>query len=210
MLFEDRLEAGKLLAEKLKKYKNKEAIVLAIPRGGLEVGFQISKKLNIPLDIVITKKIGAPQNEELAIGAVGSKSIHLNEDVILSLGISDEYIEKETQKLKKQIEERYKKYREDKPFSDLKNKIVIITDDGIATGATIIAAAKDVREQKPKKIVIASPVCSPEILPQIEKVADEVFVLSTDLYMGAVGACYKYFPQVSDEEVMRFLWASKA
>src|SRR3989338_2111328 len=132
-MFENREEAGKLLAEKMKKYKNKDAIVLVIPRGGLEVGFQISKKLNLPLDIVITKKIGAPQNEELAVGAVSLKNVFLNINLISSLGISDEYIEKETQKLKKQIKERYKKYRGDKPFPNLKNKIVIITDDGIAT-----------------------------------------------------------------------------
>ena len=200
MIFEDRTEAGKLLSEKLKKYR--ADLVLAIPRGGLEVGFEIAKILGIKLDIVVTKKIGAPHNEELAVGAVGLKSVFLNEDVISMFGISKDFVKEQTKRLRKEIEEKYKKYGAGK--ADLKDKNVIITDDGVATGATMTAAVQYVKTQKPKKIIVAVPVCSQDILDKLEELA-EVVCLSTELYMGAVGACYKYFPQVSDEQAVKYL-----
>ena len=206
-MFEDRFEAGKLLVQallqkKLIKKHQRDSLVLAIPRGGLEVGFQISKEIGIKLDIVVTKKIGAPHNPELALGAVGLHSVFLNEDVISMFGVSKDFVKGQTARLLKEIEEKYKKYEGGK--SDLKDKTVIITDDGVATGATMIAAVQYVKTQRPKKIIVAVPVCSQDILDKLQELT-EVVCLSTELYMGAVGACYKHFPQVTDEEAIKYL-----
>lgn len=199
MIFEDRKEAGKLLADKLKG-KGVD-LVLAIPRGGLEVGFQIAKELGILLDIVVTKKIGDPGNTELAIGAVGLDSVFLN-DIAGLYGISEDYIEKETKRLQKEIKERYEKYGGGN--IKLEGKVVVITDDGVATGATIIAAIQYVKKEA-GKIIVALPICPPETLEKIRPMVDDIVCLSTELHMGAVGACYKYFPQISDEQAVKYL-----
>lgn len=207
MIFQGRKEASELLAKKLGQCKNKKsALVLAIPRGGVETGYYLAKSLKLRLDIIITKKIGAPENPELAIGAVGpGKTVYLNQEIIELYGISKGYIEKESAKIEKTIKGKYRLFSGNRKPPEIKNKTIILTDDGVATGATILVAAIYIKKQKPKKLIIAVPVCLEEVLGQLKEIADDVFCLSTDLVMGAVGACYRNFHQLTDEEVIGYL-----
>lgn len=199
MIFRDRFTAGKLLAKKLKKYKNKkDTIILAVPRGGLQVGYSISKELNLKLNIILTKKIGYPGNPEYAIGAVS-----LNTEIVEEQGISKEYIQNEIKKIRSSLKERYKKYNS-KPIN-LKNKIVIITDDGIATGKTMLLTIKLIKEQKPKKIIVAVPVGPKDNIELLKKEADEVICLYTPKIFFAIGEFYENFEQFSDEEAIKLL-----
>jgi len=206
MVFQNRVQAGQLLAKKLKEYKNKSLIVLGIPRGGVVTGKQLSDFLRCPLDVIITKKIGAPGNPELAIGAVGviGEPV-INEELAARVGTDEKYIKKQIAKIKKEITRREKEFRGEKPKLNLKNKIVILTDDGVATGATMEAAVEIVRQQNPKKIVVAIPVIARDSLAKIEAKADEVIYLDAPLMFFAVGQFYKEFSQVSDKEVIEIL-----
>jgi len=206
MVFQNRAQAGQLLAKKLKEYKNKEVIVLGIPRGGVVTGKRLSEFLHCSLDVIITKKIGAPGNPELAIGAVGAIGEPvINEELAVRVGADEKYIKKQIAKIKKEIARREKEFRGEKPKLNLKNKIVILTDDGVATGATMEAAVEIVRQQNPKKIVVAIPVIARDSLAKIETKADEVIYLDAPLMFFAVGQFYKEFSQVSDEEVIKIL-----
>jgi putative phosphoribosyl transferase len=205
-MFENREQAGKKLAKELKKYAGKNIIVLAIPRGGVIVAKEIAKELNSKLDLIVPRKIGAPWERELAIGAVAQDgSLVLNEDLIKELGIPKEYIQKEKEKELKEIERRLKVYRGNKKFPELKNKIVVLVDDGIATGATIKAALKFIKNQKPKKIVIAVPVAPLDTLKELEKEVDEIICLEKPKFMGAISEFYLDFKQVEDEEVVEIM-----
>lgn len=206
MVFQNRVQAGQLLAKKLKEYKNKEIIVLGIPRGGVVTGKQLSDFLHCSLDVIITKKIGAPGNPELAIGAVGviGEPV-INEELAARVGTDEKYIKKQIAKIKKEIARREKEFRGEKPKLNLKNKIVILTDDGVATGATMEAAVEIVRQQNPKKIVVAIPVIARDSLAKIEAKADEVIYLDAPLMFFAVGQFYQNFSQVTDEEVRKIL-----
>lgn len=201
MIFKDRFTAGKLLAQELKKYKNKkDTIILAVPRGGLQVGYSIAKKLNLKLNIILTKKISYPGNPEYAIGAVG-----LNSEIIEEQGISKDYIKNEIKNIRISLKERYKKYLgKNKPIN-LKNKIVIITDDGIATGKTMLLTVRLIKEQKPKKIIVAIPVSPIENIELLKENADEVICLHSPEHFFAVGEFYENFEQVSDEEAIKLL-----
>ena len=207
MAFKDRHEAGKLLAKELKKYKNnKDAIILAIPRGGLEIGYEIAKELSLPLDILVTKKIGFPGEPEYAIGAVGPKKEYiLNEEVILQSNISESYIKSEVEGLSREVEEKYARYRGKKKLPVLKNKIVIVTDDGIATGHTMMLSLKIIKKQNPKKLIAAIPVGPPDGIENLKQAADEVICLSTPSFFLAISQFYDKFEQVSDEEAIRYL-----
>ncbi len=206
-MFKDRKDAAQQLLPKLEQYKgNKDAIILAIPRGALEIGAVLRDKLNLPLDIVVTKKIGAPGNEEYAIGVVGpdGKS-QINEGVVKMYGIPKSYVDDETQRLKHVIKRRYEDYRGDPNPPDLKGKICIVVDDGIATGFTTLAAVKYIRRQKPKKIVLAIPVSATDSYDKLEKEVDEIICLSVEEDFFAVGQFYETFGQVEDSEAKRFL-----
>lgn len=207
MLFKSRQEAGTKLAEKLTHFKGKKnLIILAIPRGGLTVGKQISLVLKCPLDVIVTKKIGAPGNSELAIGAVGTIGEPVvNEELASRVGASEDYLRKEIVNRKKEVERRIKEYRKDKKPLKLKNKTVILTDDGIATGATMRAAVEVARQQEPKRIVVAIPVTAHDSLKELEELADEVVYLDAPKMFFAVGQFYKNFPQITDEEVQKLL-----
>lgn len=207
MAFKDRHEAGKLLAKELKKYKNnKDAIILAIPRGGLEIGYELARELSLPLDILITKKIGFPGNPEYAIGAAGPKKEYiLNEDVILQSNISESYIKAEVEKLSSEIEEKYKRYKGKKKLSDLKDKIVIVADDGIATGYTMMLSLRIIKKMKARKIIAAIPVGPPEGVDKLREVADEVVCLSSPELFFAISQFYERFEQVSDEQAIKYL-----
>lgn len=214
MLFLNRHDAGKQLAEKLKKYKDKEGIIiLAIPRGGLEVGYELAVGLNLPLDIVVTKKIPAPNNEELAIGAVApGKETVLYDELVAMYDIDDDYVRRQTERLDEVIRRRYAEYHDSQKqvFPDLKNKIVIITDDGLATGYTMLAAIQYVKKQRPAKIIVAVPVSAKETADRIRGEVDELIVLHIPLSFMAVGQFYEEFPQVEDEKAKEYLRKANA
>ena len=207
MIFQNRIEAGKKLSHKLSKYQaTKNLIVLGIPRGGIIVGKQLSQALDCPLDIIVTKKIGAPGNPELAIGAVGAigKPV-IDEELAVRVGADEKYLKSQIAKLRTEVDRRIKEYHGDKPPLELKNKVVIITDDGVATGATMMAAIEITRQQNPKKIIVAVPVIAKDTLEKIEKLADEVVYLDAPEMFFAVGQFYQDFSQITDEEVRKIL-----
>ncbi|MBU0460330.1 MAG: phosphoribosyltransferase [Nanoarchaeota archaeon] len=205
MIFKDRFAAGKLLAEKLIEHKSKEnTLILAIPRGGLETGFSLAKELNLPLDVVLTKKIGFPGNPEYAIGAVSLKSEIIFESLITTGQVSRQYIDEEIKKIRKKLKMKYYHYRENRDPLDLKNKLVILTDDGAATGRTLLAAIKLVKQEKVKKIIVAIPVSHPETVKKLKEKA-EVVCLETPRDFFAVGQFYEHFNQVNDKEAIKLL-----
>jgi len=201
MPFKDRQQAGKLLAKKLQKYKGKDTIILAIPRGGLVIGFELAKALNAPLDILVTKKIGYPGDPEYAIGAVGPN----NKFIVTEKSIEKAYIDEQVKKITAAIHEKYKKYKGKVEIPQLKGKTVIIADDGIATGSTMVISIEIVKQQKPKKVVIAIPVGPPETIDKLNKQVDEVICLEQPEVFFAIGEFYEYFPQVEDEEAIKYL-----
>ncbi len=205
--FEDRKQAAEKLSEALKKYKgDKDAIILAIPRGALEIGEVLRDKLKLPLDIVVTKKIGAPGNEEFAIGVVDPDGKYsCNEDTLAGYGIPLSYVEDEAERLKHVIKRRYEDYRGSATPPDFSGKICIIVDDGIATGHTVEAAVKYLKRQKAKKIVLAVPVSAVDSAARLEKEVDEFICLERPSDFYAVGQFYNIFPQVSDEEAKEIL-----
>jgi len=204
MVFNDRFEAGRMLADKLKKYKGK-AIVLAIPRGGVEVGYALAKQLSCPLDIVISKKVPYPGQPELAIGAVCNDVVSLDEPLITAQNISSSYVKEEIDKLKATIKNRYKELTGKSKFPELKGRIVIITDDGIATGATLKVAIDMVKAAGVERTVVAIPVGPPENVAEIRQEVDDVTCLLTPANFQAVGQFYESFNQVEDEDVERIL-----
>jgi len=206
MHFKDRHEAGIKLGEQLKKYKDsKDVIVLAIPRGGVEVGYEIAKFLNVKLDIIVTKKIGLPDDDEFAIGSIGpDKEVMLNEETIRIYNVHEDYIKEKTREIGKEIERRYKAYRGKYELPNLKNKIVILADDGIATGFTTKAAISYIQSQKPKKIIVAVPVAPADFASEIKKEVEFICLHSTNLFFS-ISQFYDYFPQLEDEEVKMYL-----
>jgi len=208
MIFLNRQQAGNLLAAKLKESElgGDNLLVLAIPRGGVVVGQALAEALNSPLDIILVKKIGAPNNPELAIGAVGAfGEPTLDEELAKKTGADDNYIKNQISKIKIEIQEREKTFRSDKQPLDLKDKIVILTDDGVATGSTVVAAINILRQQNPKKIIVAVPVIAKDALAKIESVADEVVYLEAPEMFFAVGQFYQDFSQITDAEVIQLL-----
>jgi putative phosphoribosyl transferase len=204
--FRNRSEAGKRLAEKLIAYGDKDVIVLALPRGGVPVAFEIAKALNVPLELLLVRKLGVPGQEELALGAVASGGVRvLNDDIVESLGISRQVIEVVTAREKAELERREKLYQGDKPFPRLENKTVIVVDDGIATGATMRVAVKALRQQNVSKIILAAPTSAPDTYQQLRLEADEVVCLATPEPYLAVGTWYEDFSQTSDEEIQTLL-----
>jgi predicted phosphoribosyltransferase len=217
--FHDRRDAGKYLAEKIKLYIennfNSEAkrdffIVMAIPRGGVIIGDTIASELNMDMDIIISKKIGAENNPELAIGALmADGSYILNEDIVNRINISDEYIHTQIEIQKKEIERRLIEFKGKKEYhNNLKDKVIILVDDGIATGATILAAVKWIKEkQHCKRLIVAVPVAPAEsnILDKLNQIADKVIVIFTPYDFAAVGQFYEHFDQVSDKEVKEIM-----
>ena len=207
MNFQDRKQAGQLLAKKLKVTRlPKNLIVLAIPRGGVVVGKELVGILGCPLDVIVTKKIGAPANPELAVGAVGPIGEPVvNEKLATQVGADEKYLQSQISKLQTEIKRREKRFRADKQSLNLKNKQVIITDDGVATGATMAAAVEIVRQQEPKRIIVAVPVIAQDTLAKIENLADEVIYLQAPKLFFAVGQFYRDFKQVEDREVIQLL-----
>lgn len=201
------MEAGQKLAEALQKYKNAEnTIILALPRGGVVIGYEVAKKLNLPLDIVVPRKIGAPGDPEFAIGAVGETGEGIFDEMTIgAYGITESYLKNEIKKEKAEAARRLKLYRGSRPPLDLKNKTAIIIDDGLATGLTMRAAVKTVKKLGAAKIIVAVPVTPPEIAELIKKECDEIIYLEAPAFFGAVGSFYDEFGQTTDEEVVDLL-----
>lgn len=204
--FNNRKEAGSLLAYFLKEFQGKDTVVLGIPRGGLVVANEISRILNSELDIVLVRKIGAPGNPELAIGSVGEDGkFFLNKDLAFSVGADKAYVEKEKARQLAEIKDRMQMFRRFTTKITLKGKIVIVTDDGVATGSTMQAALWSNRQEKPKRLIAAVPVGAKDALELLADHADEVIALRVPQYLGAIGQFYEHFDQTSDEEVLAIL-----
>ena len=203
-LFKDREEAGSLLAEKLLEYENTNSIILAIPRGGVPVGYVISQKLNLPLDIILSKKIPHPYNKELAIEAVTMD----DEIVDYYPNISKNYINSEVSRIREVLKKKLNLYvGNDKPL-DVKGKNVILVDDGIATGNTVLVSIKSLRKLKPAKIIVAVPVLPYDDLKTFQQEADEFIYIEASNYFRGVGAFYEHFEQVDDDVVVEMLSAT--
>lgn len=211
-MFMDRKDAGIRLAARLKKHKGeKDLLVLALPRGGVVTGFEIAKSLGAPMDVLIVRKIGFPGQPELAIGAVSETgAVVLNESIISSYGVSEDYVQKETSRQKEEISRRVRLYRKGKPISGLEGKTIILVDDGVATGATVKAAIMTLKKEKINRLVLALPVSPPDTADELKKMVDDFICLELPAYFGAVGAFYADFTQVSDEEVVEMLERSAA
>jgi predicted phosphoribosyltransferase len=211
MHFRDRAEAGQLLAKELERLRGLDGLlVLGIPRGGVVVAFEVAKELDAPLDVYITRKIGAPHNPELAIGAVASDgAIVLDQDLIQRLSVSDGYVQQETDRQRREIARRLAAYRGAQAELNLAAKTVVLVDDGVATGATVLASLRAIRARQPARLMLAVPVGPPETIHQLSQEADEVVCLHTPDVFWAVGAFYGVFDQTSDGEVVRLLMESR-
>ena len=195
------LEAGSMLAGRLKKFYDQNGLVLAVPRGGIPVAYQVAKELGFPLDIILTKKIGHPFNKEYAIGAV-SLTDHF---VVPHEQVTEKYIQEEIKKIRKRLMEMHYLFMGDNKTEPIRGKTVVIVDDGIATGNTLLSTVQMLRKSKPGKIIVAAPVASASAVEKLSAVADEVVVVLIPAEFFGVGAFYEDFHQVSDEEVMYYL-----
>jgi predicted phosphoribosyltransferase len=205
--FNDRVQAGRLLGEALLPYRDRDdVVVLALPRGGVPVAFEIVKAIDADLDLMLVRKLGTPGQEELAMGAIAAGGVRvLNPDIVGGLGISAETIEAVAQKESKELERRQRAYRGDRPPPQVKGRCVILVDDGLATGATMRSAIKALRQQHPARIVVAVPVAPPDTVETLRREADEVVCLATPEPFMAIGRWYLEFGQTSDDEVKALL-----
>jgi putative phosphoribosyl transferase len=206
-VFKDRKEAGMLLGKALAFLKGeKDVMVLAIPRGGVPVAREVAVAIEAPLDLVVTRKIGAPYEPELAVGAVTQDGEMIVDDELVNvLGISADYLKRESARQVKEIASRMKKYRGDRPYPLLDGKTVVIVDDGIATGSTIRAAIQSVRARNAAKVIVAAPVGPPERVAELSTIVDRVICLSMPEYFEAIGQFYEEFNQVDDDAVREIL-----
>ena len=206
-IFRDRIEAGQVLAQRLKGViRDSNPIVLALPRGGVPVGFEVAKALHSDLDIFLVRKLGVPGHEELAIGAIASGGIRvLNQTLIRELGLTSLVIDSITARERREIERRERLYREHRPPLAVGDRTVILVDDGLATGATMLAAARALRIQRPKRIIVAVPVASREACEEFRRHVDETVCAETPEPFYSVGSWYEDFSQTSDAEVRELL-----
>lgn len=204
MIFKDRVDAAQKLAKKLEWVKRENPIILAIPRGGVVTGDVIAKTLGLSLDIIVSRKVGAPYNPELAIGAVAHDgSFFPNSELINALGIPKNYLDEKIAEQMEEIKHRLVKFRGRTDY-DLKNKTVILVDDGIATGATVFVALEWIKKQQPKKVIVAIPIGPQDTIERLSKIS-EVVVLDAPVIFGAVGEFYQSFDQVEDYQVAEIM-----
>ncbi|MCP8315323.1 MAG: phosphoribosyltransferase [archaeon] len=206
-VFKDRIHAGELLAKKLENYKDEDLIILAIPSGGVPVGFIIAKEINKPFELMIVRKIPIPIEPEAGFGAMSFDGIIvLNKPLVERLGLTKEEIDECSSHVLKEIKRRMDKFRGDKPFPDLRNKVVIIVDDGLASGYTMLAAIKSVKKRSVRKIIVAVPTASTSAISLIFPYADEIVCLNIrDSFFFAVADAYKNWYDLSDDEVQNYL-----
>ncbi|AKB15404.1 phosphoribosyltransferase [Methanosarcina thermophila] len=211
-IFKDRVDAGRRLSKELSKYANRpDVLILALPRGGVPVAFEVAKELNVKMDVFIVRKLGVPGNEELAMGAIASNDIRvLNEDVVRSFHVPDRVIATVAANELRELERRERLYRGDRPKPDISGATVILIDDGLATGATMRAAAAALKTKNPAKIVVAVPTAAPDTCEFFKKEVDEVICVTTPEPFYGVGAWYVDFRQTTDEEVIELLEKARA
>jgi predicted phosphoribosyltransferase len=207
MLFVDRAHAGAELARHLLHYRGREdVVVLGLPRGGVPVAHEVARALDVVLDVFLVRKLGAPGQEELAIGAIGSGGVvFVNEPIVRALGLSREAIDAAAEREWRELERRERLYRADLPPLDVRDKSVILVDDGLATGSTVRAAAAALRLLGPRRIVVAVPVAAPETCAELTAEVDEVVCAETPSPFQAVGRFYRHFQQTTDAEVLERL-----
>ena len=207
MLFQDRFEAGRILASKLCRFANRsDTVVLALPRGGVPVGFEVAKALHATLDVFVVRKLGVPGHEELAMGAIASGGICvLNEELVRATGIPNEVISAVAADEEQELERREQVYREGRPAVPVQGLTVILVDDGLATGSSMRVAVMALKGKKPAQIVVAVPVGAPETCAEIESEVDQIICVATPEPFRSVGEWYRDFSQTSDEEVRDLL-----
>jgi predicted phosphoribosyltransferase len=206
-VFRDRAEAGRVLAEQLAAYADRpDVIVLALPRGGVPVGYEVAEALHAPLDVFLVRKLGVPGHEELAMGAVATGGVRvLNEQVVRALHIPDHVIDAVARWELEELARRERLYRGDRPPPDVRGRTVILVDDGLATGATMLAAVRALRQQQPERIVVAVPIASRDTCDLLRDEVDDVICAATPDPFYAVGLWYENFEQLTDEEVRELL-----
>ena len=197
----NRKEAARLLADRLEKYRGEQGVVLAIPRGGVPVAAPIAKQLGMPLEVTLSKKIGHPSNPEFAIGSVSLGSVTVDERA----DVPREYVESEVSRIRESLRHKYHLFMGNREHVPLKDQLVIVVDDGVATGKTLLATIDLIKKEAPRKIVVAVPVASPTAYDRIDSMVDEVVCLLVPPYFQAVGQFYDEFSQVSDELVIKLL-----
>lgn len=200
-VFQDRAEAGRLLAQKLGKYRNQPGVLLAVPRGGVPVAYEVAKELGLPMELVYTRKIGHPLNKEYAIGAASLTDYF----IIPHENVTTDYIEKELLQIRKRLKEMQAKFTGDREPENLEGKTLIVVDDGVATGNTLLATLQVLRQRKPARIVVAAPVMPPSAMEKLQPAADEIVTLLVPETFYGVGSFYDEFEQVTDEDVIRYL-----
>ena len=211
MRFKDRKAAGQFLAQKLEAYANRQdVLVLALPRGGVPVAFEVVKALNVSLDVFVVRKLGVPSHKELAMGAIASGGMRiLNEEIVCEENISVIDIDRVTETEQKELERRERLYRSDRPLPVLHGRTIILVDDGLATGATMYAAILALQKHQPAGIVVSVPVSSPQTCHKFEVLVDKTICVVTPSPFYSVGFWYENFPQTTDEEVCDLLEVSR-
>ncbi|HKZ75662.1 MAG TPA: phosphoribosyltransferase family protein [Actinomycetota bacterium] len=205
MIFEDRVDAGEKLAKALVDYSGADAVILAIPRGGVIVGEVVARQLGVPLDVVVPRKIGAPGNPELGLGAIAPGVRVIDPRMVEMLGVSESYLERQIAAEEEEIERRLRAYRGGRPSADVAGKVAVVVDDGVATGGTAFAALRWAKAQGASSVVLAVPVAPGASIGRLEQEADRVVVLSAPEPFFAVGEWYRRFDQTTDEEVVAAL-----
>lgn len=205
--FRNREHAGRVLAGRLKAYANRaDVMVLALPRGGVPVGFEIASQLHVPLDVFVVRKLGVPGHEELAMGAIASGGVRVvNDDVVRSLNLPSSAIDRVAKVQERELARREQLYRDGRPFPDVRSHVVILVDDGLATGSSMRAAAQALRQHQPARIVVAVPTAASETCEQFKSEVDEIICAITPEPFYAVGQWYEEFSQTNDEEVRDLL-----
>lgn len=211
-MFRDRADAGHQLADALKAHRGRTDLVLALPRGGVPVGFLVAQALGTPLDVLIVRKIGAPFHEELGVGALVSgdpPEVVWNEDLLAQFGLTPESLQRTVDRETQEARRREALYRGDRPSPSIRGKSVILVDDGLATGITAQAALTALRRSKPKHLILAIPVAPPDTVERLRPLVDELVCLDTPPWFSAVGQFYRDFSQTEDEEVIELLAEAK-
>jgi putative phosphoribosyl transferase len=204
--FRDREDAGRRLAERLARYQGENPMIFALPRGGVPVGYEVARALKAPLEVFIARKLGAPNQPELGIGAVAQDGSRvLNESIVEKIGVSKEYIERVAAEETKEAERRFKLFRGERPEPEVRERTAILVDDGIATGVTTRAAIEALRRRDPRRLVLAVPVCAAHTAELLRQEVDELMCLEAPSDLMAIGLWYRHFEQTSDEEVIELL-----